>query len=288
MSKLEVNEKPKNPEISSPSSVIDLLVSESANKSIGEMTRDSKDTHLHPVTFFKQGSLSHRNDIVKDLSREIKKAGRLELETEAGEIVVDGIKHQLKFVGAAAADSLATDISKKLPDGMQLKIEQNAKLNARVDKLVKDGVIETPDYVRNVELIAKDGASLGKFSLAISSSGQRLATELGKEKKLDATGAEARNLLKEMQDQFDYGGTKSVDKLAADVSSKLPNGMKLKLIDDEAFRKDVEQTYKKRGDPIPDYMRVVELLDRDGKSLGKVGVTLYEKKREPEVIRNLT
>jgi hypothetical protein len=290
MSNLEnVKDKPKGSDVPSPSNTNDLLMNKSANASVKEMTLPSKDSdRLLSVTFFEQGKQTPRDYIVQDLSKEIEKAGRLNPESALSQLIREGMRHQLNYVGVGAADSLGNDVSKQLPDGMRLKIAQDDVLDARVEKLAKDKGIKTPDYVRKVELIGKDGASLGQIGMVVTSSAQQLAAELGKEKKLVDISPQGMAVVEEMRNQFDYGGAKSVDKFVSNISSKLPDGMKLKITDDDAFRKKVVEGSKKDGDPIPDYIRVLELLDKNGKSLGKMGISISETKKEPEVRRNLT
>jgi hypothetical protein len=76
-----------------------------------------------------------------------------------------------------------------------------------------------------------------------------------------------------VEHQLNAGGSKAADSLAGDISAKLPNGMKLEINKNEAFEQNVKAYFEQQGEPVPTYIRWIELKDANGKVLGGVGIT---------------
>ena len=62
--------------------------------------------------------------------------------------------------------------------------------------------------------------------------------------------------------------------MAKEITDQLKGGMQLKITNNPAFTKRVQDYYKKEGKKPPDYIRWIELTDKTGKSLGSFGVGL--------------
>ena len=228
-------------------------------------------------TRLQQDEETPRDRIVRELVNDLKDVSEFKAGNSATAWVKAGLKHQLLSGGVPMADSLAEDISKKLPKGMQLQISRDPKLVASVEQIAKEKGEPVPDYVRFVELL-KDGRSLGKVGMALRSSVQELAMQLGETKQLLPGSPEANSIVGESQKLYARGGARSADSLAPEINKTLPDGMKLTISDDPDYRKKVVEESNKEGTPIPDYIRLIELKDKDGRSLGKMGVGHYKEK----------
>ena len=89
-----------------------------------------------------------------------------------------------------------------------------------------------------------------------------------------------------MEHQFNHGGgAKAVDALAKDISDKLPDGMKLEITKDPAFEKLVRDSLRP-GQPMPEYIRKVELKDKAGKVIGSFGATISKPAAQPPARRD--
>jgi hypothetical protein len=77
-----------------------------------------------------------------------------------------------------------------------------------------------------------------------------------------------------IQHQYNYnGGESAADSVAQDITAKLPKGWKLKITDDPGFRAIVEAESKRTGEPLPAYIRKVELFNGN-QPMGAIGVTI--------------
>jgi len=115
---------------------------------------------------------------------------------------------------------------------------------------------------------------------------QFTADELNSAKDLKATNKAGMLVRAALAHQYEWGGlnpAKATDSMAKDISDKLKDGMKLKIVDDPAYTKKVKDNYKKDGKEPPDYIRWVELVDKNGKSLGGFGIGLKRRKRDTEL-----
>lgn len=112
---------------------------------------------------------------VKSLS-----SGKLDSTGEEGQLVRAAIEHQLKADGAPAADSLATDISKGLPNGMKLTIKSDSDFEQRVRKFCEDNGYAMPTYIRVVQLSDRDGKLLGQIGITgDANANKKLSTDVG-------------------------------------------------------------------------------------------------------------
>lgn len=94
----------------------------------------------------------------------------------------------------------------------------------------------------------------------------------------DAHDSTLNTLKAALQHQFNHnGGAKGADSMADDLTKAL-KPMSVKITEDAAFKKQIEDAYKAAGEKVPGYIRIVEIFDKDNKSLGKVGVTIESKK----------
>ncbi len=272
-----------------PADALQDLSKPEVNESIRSSRRGVAGLEKLPVVALSSQDepVSPRDLIVQSLVDSLKKTGELLPESETTDLVRRSIKHELHAAGKTAADSLADAVSKKLPNGMKLKISEDSKLQDIVNERFpnKPGVVR-PDYARYVELIDKDGKSLGKkVGMVMRSSVQELAIELGNDKKLSPDNWDVTQALKrEVKKHYELGGAEAADKLAGAISKDLPDGMKLKIEDDKEFREEVVRQAKENGDPIPKYVRSMQLVDKDGKLLGKaIGISIQEPEKKPKV-----
>jgi len=115
------------------------------------------------------GSAEARLRVVDATAKAITTEGGLSEDGIASQFVVAAIQHQYNYNGgAASADSLARDVSDKLPNGMHLKIEKDADFEKRVVKYCAQNNLPIPEYIRKVELFGGDGTSLGSIGVTIS------------------------------------------------------------------------------------------------------------------------
>ncbi|MBX3074667.1 hypothetical protein KF707_03015 [Candidatus Obscuribacterales bacterium] len=114
---------------------------------------------VHPVQLVDETQAA-RGRVVDFTARQLA-SGNLSINSMAGQTLRAAIEHQLKAGGAAAADSLAEDITAKLPNGMKLEIRRNEAFEANAKKFFAQNGDTAPTYIRWVELKDAYGQVLG-------------------------------------------------------------------------------------------------------------------------------
>jgi len=84
--------------------------------------------------------------------------------------------------------------------------------------------------------------------------------------------------------QLMQGGVGAADSLGPAISTKLKDGMKLEIKQDREFEKRVRESLEREGRPVPDYIRVVQLRDKDGKLIGAMGIAVSVEKKDRGVL----
>lgn len=90
---------------------------------------------------------------------------------------------------------------------------------------------------------------------------------------LTPTSDEAQIVRAAIEHQLKVGGASAADALAQDISVGLPRDMKLEIRPDAAFEQKVKEYCAKHNEPVPTYIRLVELKNTEGKVIGSVGIT---------------
>ncbi len=77
-----------------------------------------------------------------------------------------------------------------------------------------------------------------------------------------------------IEHQLKAGGVKAADSMCDDISTGLPNGIKLESAKSADFEKNVKDVYEKAKLPVPEYIRWVQMKDKSGTVIGEFGVTI--------------
>lgn len=114
---------------------------------------------VHPVQLVDETQAA-RGRVVDFTARQLA-SGKLNINSMEGQTIRAAVEHQLKAGGAEAADSLAADITNKLPGGMKLEISRNPEFEMNAKKFFVENGQDVPSYIRWVELKDASGNVLG-------------------------------------------------------------------------------------------------------------------------------
>jgi len=148
----------------------DASLTESANNLILASMREKQIAAAQPFTLA-QGAdtpATIRDRVVDAAARAIIKDQGLFRDGESGVFVAGAIQHQYKYNGGeAAADSVAKDITAKLPKGWTLTITDDPDFKKQVEDESRRTGAPLPSYIRKVQLFDAEHKSLGAIGVSI-------------------------------------------------------------------------------------------------------------------------
>ena len=97
--------------------------------------------------------------------------------------------------------------------------------------------------------------------------------------KLNASGPEGRIVSAAIVHQLAAGGPVAADSLGPAISAELKDGMRLEIKPDSELTRKAREHARENGMPEPNYVRLIELRDRNGKVLGNMAVAVAIEKR---------
>ena len=243
---------------------------------------DSIPTRHHVNSLIQDRREKARNAVAREAAA-ILAGGHLLPRTDASAVLKAAIKHQLDYGLEGAANILDIAISQRMQNGMKLKLTEEPRLKAAIQELMKQSGQPIADFIQTAELFDGQGNSRGKVAMIVRSSAQDLAIALRKEKLLSVDSETATKLTALIRNAYRSGGTGLADGLAMKISKDLPDGMELKISNDPRLRVRLVRQERDLGNRAPEYIRRIELIDREGKILGRpLAVALVSEDESPE------